>query len=98
MKEYELMTVIKPNMDTDEVSKVIAKLEEQINTLNGKVLNTDKIGRKKLSYDIQKFRDGFFVVHRFELNEDKVVELRRLLKLNDALLRNMLLTADKVTA
>ncbi len=98
MKEYELLTVIKPNMDTDEVAKIIDKFEEQITTYGGKVLNTDKIGRKKLSYEIQKFRDGFFVVQKIELNEDKVVELKRQLKLNENILRYMLLKSDRVTA
>lgn len=98
MKEYELLTVVKPNMDTEEVNKIIEKFEETIVNYGGKVLNTDKVGRKKLSYEIQKFRDGFFCIHRIELDESKVAELKRQLKLNDNVLRYMLLTADKVSA
>ena len=98
MKEYELLTVIKPNMDTEEVNKIIEKFEETIANFGGRVLDVDKVGRKKLSYEIQKFRDGFFSVHRIELDEAKVAELKRQLKLNDNVLRFMLLTADKVSA
>lgn len=98
MKEYELLTIIKPNMDTEEVNKIIEKFEETIQNYGGKVLNTDKVGRKKLSYEIQKFRDGFFCVQRIELDEAKVAELKRQLKLSDNVLRFMLLTADKVSA
>jgi len=98
MKEYELLTIIKPNMDTDEVNKIVDKFEETVKNFGGKVLSTDKIGRKKLSYEIQKFRDGFFVVQRIELDGSKVAELKRQIKLSDTILRFMLLTADKVTA
>lgn len=98
MKEYELLTIIKPNMDTEEVNKIIEKFEETIQNYGGKVLNIDKVGRKKLSYEIQKFRDGFFCVQKIELDEAKVAELKRQLKLSDNVLRFMLLTADKVSA
>ena len=98
MKEYELLTVIKPNMDADEVSKITDKFDELIISYGGKILNSDKIGRKKLSYEIDKFRDGFYVVQRIELNEDKVADLKRQLKLNENILRSMILIADKVGA
>lgn len=96
MKEYELMTIIKPNMDAEDVNKIVEKFEEYVKSIGGNVLNTDKVGRKKLSYDIQKFRDGFFVVYRLELEEAKVAEVKRQIKLNDNILRSMLLVADKV--
>lgn len=96
MKEYELMTIIKPNMDAEDVNKIVEKFEEYVKSIGGNVLNTDKIGRKKLSYDIQKFRDGFFVVYRLELEEASVAEVKRQIKLNDNILRSMLLVADKV--
>ena len=67
MKKYELLTIIKPNMDTDEIAKITDKTDEVIRNIGGTVLSTDKIGRKKLSYDIQKFRDGFFVVEEIFL-------------------------------
>jgi len=96
MKEYELMTIIKPNMDTEDVNKIVEKFEDSIKAFGGKVLSTDKIGRKKLSYDIQKFKDGFFVVYKLEIDEAKVAELKRQIKLNDNIIRFMLLIADKV--
>ena len=43
MKTYELLAIIKPNLDIEEVDKVVAKLEETIAELGGKALNTNKI-------------------------------------------------------
>lgn len=95
MKTYELLTVFKPNLDVEEVDKIIAKLEETITGFEGKVVNVDKIGRKKLAYDIQKFRDGFFATLILSLPADKVVDLKRQLKLNDNVLRIMFLETSK---
>lgn len=98
MKSYELLTVFKPNLDAEEVEKNLSKIEETILSYEGKVSGTDKIGRKKLAYDIQKFRDGFFVSQIVSMPENKVVEFKRQLKLNDSILRIMFLEASKVPA
>lgn len=47
MRKYELLTIIKPNMDAEEADKVIAKIEESIKSLGGNVTAVDKMGRKK---------------------------------------------------
>lgn len=95
MKNYELLTVFKPNLDVEEVDKLLVKLEETIVGFGGKVLSVDKIGRKKLAYDIQKFRDGFFVTQMLSIPAEKIVEFRRQLKLNDNVLRIMFLEVGK---
>lgn len=89
MKTYELLTVFKPNLDAEEVDKLIAKLNDTIVGFGGKVESTDKIGRKKLAYDIQNFRDGFFASLVLSMPADKVAEFKRQLKLNDNIIRTM---------
>ena len=97
MKNYELLSVFKPNLDADEVDKVLAKIEETINGFGGKVLNVDKIGRRKLAYDIQKYRDGFFATQVLTLAADKVTEFKRQLKLNENILRVMFIEVAKTS-
>ncbi|MCQ2789393.1 MAG: 30S ribosomal protein S6 [bacterium] len=95
MKNYELLTIFKPNLDAEEVDKNLSKLEESLKKFKGKVVEAEKIGRKKLAYEIQKFRDGFFVTQIISIPEDKVADYKRLLKLNDNILRIMLLDVTK---
>ncbi len=95
MKNYELLTIFKPNLDTEEVDKIIAKIEENVVNFGGKVESTDKIGRKKLAYDIQNFRDGFFFSAILSLPADQVAEFRRQLRLNDNILRTMFMEASE---
>ena len=98
MRTYELLSIIKPNIDSEEFDKISSKIEEAITALEGKVLSTDKMGRKKLSYDIKDFRDGYFVVHNFELAPEQVEKFRRQLRLNENILRIMLLEVSAVKA
>ena len=98
MRNYELLTVFKPNLDADEIEKILTKLEEKIKGFKGNVLSVDRIGRKRLAYDILKFRDGFFVSSVITLPADKVVDFKRQLKLNDNILRIMFLEVGKTLA
>lgn len=91
MKNYELLTVFKPNLDAEEVDKAIESLSKLVADMKGKVESTDKTGRKKLAYDVQNFRDGFFVTSVVNMPEESVAEFRRQLKLNDNILRTMFL-------
>lgn len=91
MKSYELLVVFKPNADADEIDNLIAKVTSDAETLGGKTESIDKIGRKKLAYEIQSFRDGYFANLTLGLPEEKVAEFKRQLRLNDSILRTMFL-------
>ena len=89
MKNYELMAIFKPNLDAEEVDKIIEKINSTIKDFGGEVISLDKGGRKKLAYEIQNFRDGFFATTVLALPADKIAEFKRQLRLNDNILRTM---------
>ena len=98
MKSYEVLTVYKASLDAEEVDKNLAKIEETVTGWEGKIEKTDKMGRRKLAYEIEKFNDGFFVNQVISLPADKVKELRRSLKLNENILRTMILDVTEKAA
>jgi small subunit ribosomal protein S6 len=89
LRKYELLSVIKTKLDMEGIEQVIQSIEETIKNMGGQVLSTDKMGRKKLAYEIDKSRDAFYVVFNIEFPENKVVDLRRYLKLNENVIREM---------
>jgi small subunit ribosomal protein S6 len=89
MKKYDLFTIIKPNLDNEEADKVVARVEEIVTTLGGAVLECDKMGRKKLAFEVAGFTDGFMVNQVVNMPADKIVDLKRQLKLNDSVIRIM---------
>lgn len=95
MKTYELMTIFKPNLDAEEVDKLIEKIASVIAEFGGEVKSTDKVGRKKLAYEIQNFRDGYFSTSILSLPADKVAEFKRQLRLNDNILRTMFMEVSE---
>ena len=89
MKNYELLTIFKPNLDAEEVDKAIEKINATVVEFGGSVASVDKAGRKKLAYEVQNFRDGFFTTSILSMPADKVAEFKRQLRLHDSVLRTM---------
>ena len=95
MKNYELLAIYKPSLDSEELDKEVEKFSNEIKSYEGSVISVDKMGRKKLAYDIQGYRDGFFTVAQVTMPAEKIVEFKRNLKLNDNVLRFMFMEVAK---
>ena len=95
MKNYELLAVLKPSLDSEELDKVVDKISEEVKSCKGSVSSVDKMGRKKLAYDVQGYRDGFFATIIVSLPSEAVVDFKRSLKLNENVLRFMFMEEAK---
>jgi small subunit ribosomal protein S6 len=95
MKNYELLAIFKPSLDSEELDKAVEKITEEIKSYSGSVSSVDKIGRKKLAYDVQGYRDGFFANLILSVPAESIVEFKRNLKLNDNVLRFMFMEESK---
>ncbi|MGN0014956.1 MAG: 30S ribosomal protein S6 [Candidatus Gastranaerophilaceae bacterium] len=98
MKTYELLLMIKPNIDSEEVQNVVNKIGESVTNLKGNVVEAELMGRKKLAYDINNFRDAYMAVLKVDLDVSNVAEFKRQLKLNDNIMRMMFMELSKVKA
>ncbi len=95
MKNYELLAILKPSLDSEELDKVVDKISEEIKSYKGSVSTVDKMGRKKLAYDVQGYRDGYFTNMILSIPAESIVEFKRNLKLNDNVLRFMFMEEAK---
>ena len=95
MKNYELLAVFKPSLDSEELDKVVEKITDEIKSYEGSVESVDKMGRKKLAYDVQGYRDGFFANLIVSIPAQSIVEFKRNLKLNENVLRFMFMEVSK---
>lgn len=95
MKNYELLAIFKPSLDSDELDKAVDKISKEIKSAKGEVSSVDKMGRKKLAYDLQGYRDGFFTTMIISIPGDKIVDFKRNLKLNENILRFMFMEVAK---
>lgn len=94
MKNYELIYVLRPNLDDEAKTAVLDKVKAIVET-SGEVEKVDVWGVRRLAYEIQKLNEGFYVLVSFKAGADLPKELDRNLKINDAVIRHMIVNLDE---
>lgn len=87
MNNYELMYII-PSQSTDEEKEaLIAQVNGMIEKDGGKIESVERIGNKKLAYEIAKKREGFYVLVNFTAKESVPNTLGKLLAITNNIMR-----------
>lgn len=89
MNKYEVMVIVKP-AEEEATNAVIGKVEALIARVGGTVEKVDRWGKRRLAYPVKKFTDGFFTLVNFEAAPAEIKEIDRVLKINDEILRHMI--------
>ena len=72
---YEVMFIVRPDLEEEEVDKLIAGFESSVTNGGCSVKSVEKMGRRKLAYDVRKFSDGNYILLNVESGGDVVHEL-----------------------
>ncbi len=94
MAHYELMYILKPDLGEEQTAADIDRFNDLVARAQGSVEKTEKWGRRKLAYDIDSHGEGFYVLVIFQGDGTIGNELTRLLKIEDDVLRSMVVRAD----
>lgn len=96
MRNYEMMYILNPTVADQEETLVSAI--EKVNSLvagnGGEIVNEDRWGKRRFQYEINKIREGYYVVLKFKLNPESLDELNRVLKLNEDIVRYLLINDE----
>lgn len=96
MNTYEAFVILKPILDVDNSDNVLKVLEDAVESMNGKVVKKDKLGRKRLAYEINKFKDGFIATYLLKMDPASVLSFKRACQLNEDILRLTMVNRNKV--
>lgn len=83
------MLIVIPELDEDQVEGTLARFRTVIERTGGEVTETKHWGRRKLAYEIDNRTDGFYSIMNFTTGERTLVELKRILRVSDDVLRHM---------
>ncbi|MBO7610757.1 MAG: 30S ribosomal protein S6 [Elusimicrobia bacterium] len=84
---YECTFICSPELDSTKVEEMVSKVSKIIETSGGTIKNLQQLGKKKLAYNIKKFREGNYVYVDFESNGSVVLSLENFFKVNDDVIR-----------
>ena len=90
MRDYELLYIIKPEVAEEAIEGIVTKFNDVLVKEGATVAEVDKWGKRKLAYTIDKtYREGYYVLVKFNGPATAVDECERLMKIDDSILRQL---------
>jgi len=93
MRKYESIFILRPSLEEERRIEVIEKFKAIISA-DGEIEKVEEWGNRKLAYEIEKIRDGYYVLVTFKANPTLPLELERNFKISDDVIRYIVINLE----
>ena len=94
MRKYETLFILRPTLEEEKRNEVIEKFKGII-AAEGEVEKVEEWGNKRLAYEIEKIREGYYVLVNFLANPTLPKELERNFKISDDVMRYIVINLEE---
>jgi small subunit ribosomal protein S6 len=95
MRRYELMLVLRPDVADDRAQAVIDRTTRQVTAAGGQIVKVAPWGRRRLAYQIDRYREGSYHIVLFEAPAEAIVEVERGLLITEEVLRHLVTRVER---
>jgi small subunit ribosomal protein S6 len=94
-RTYEVMFIVRPDIEEADVDKLIASLEQTITSGGGTIKSTEKLGRRRLAYLVRKFNDGNYILLVVQADGGLIAEIERRLRVSEPVIKFITVRTDE---
>ena len=94
MNKYELALVVNAKIEDDARTATVEKAKEYITRFGGTVTEVEDWGKKRLAYEVQKMREGFYYFIQFEADATCPAEVERHVRIMDNVMRYLVVKKE----
>jgi len=94
MNKYEIMFVVRPDMEESEIKKVAEDMKKVLTDAKAKVLEDKPMGQRELAYEVRKFNTGYYFLYVVECTAEAEEEFKRVARINESLLRHIVVKVE----
>ena len=96
MRTYEIMYIVRPNIEEDAKKALVERFNGILASEGSEVLEEQDWGKRRLAYEINDFKEGFYNIVRIKTDNNKSTdEFQRLAKINDDIIRYIVIREDQ---
>lgn len=95
MRKYEIMYIIRPNVEEEAKQTVIERFDNVLTSQGAEIIESKDWGKRRLAYEIEDFRDGFYRLIQTNATPEAVQEFDRLAKISDDIIRHIVIKDEK---
>lgn len=94
-RTYEVMFIVRPDLQEEDVDKLISTLQNHATSAGANVQNAEKMGKRRLAYDVRKFSDGQYVLLTLTADGKAIHELERRLRVTEQVIKFITVRMDE---
>jgi len=87
LPSYDLVYIVKPDLETEGISAVVERVTQRLVDQGATIEHAEAWGKRRMAYPIQRYREGHYVFTRFAVLGDRIPEIRHALKIMEDVLR-----------
>ncbi len=95
MTKYEIMYIIRPDIEEEAHNALLERFNKILTDNGAEIAKVDELGKRRFAYEINDYRDGFYVVINFAGNQEAVSEFDRQAKFSDDILRHLVVRDEQ---
>ncbi len=92
---YEALIILKPGGTDEDITRRAVELDAQVKKLGGQIETSQQLGRRRLAFPISRQTEGHYYLLRFQAPTEQVAELERSFRLDERIVRFIILTQDE---
>ncbi len=98
MRDYEVLYIVRADLDDDKVQEVVKRVNTLIERSGGVAERTNLWGKRKLAYEVKHQKEGSYVLQDFRIGPDRIPELEAALKITEEVLRHLIVRKPEKAA
>lgn len=91
--KYETIFIVNPNLGEEAITAIVEKFKSLIEK-HGTVESVDDWGKRRMAYEINDLREGYYTLIQFESDPSFPAELDRVYKITDGVMRSIIISRD----
>lgn len=95
MRKYEVMYIIRPDLDQEPTKEMVEKFQNLIVNNGGEIEKVTEMGKRRIAYEIEGYNEGYYVLINFQSETSVVAELERVLRITDSVIRYLITKNEK---
>ncbi len=93
-RDYELGFILNPEVNEEQTRAILDRVQQVVDNRGGQVMRVNQWGRRRLAYPIERHRDGIYIFVDMVLTPESVIDLDRMLKVSEEVLRHLIWRRD----
>lgn len=96
MRKYEIMFIVRPDLEEKDVKETVKKLEKTLTDNKAIIILSKELGQKEFAYEIKGFKSGFYYLYNIESKDDAAIkEFDRIALIDEKVIRHLVLNIEK---